>query len=659
MNKSIRIYLLLLFALVLGFAVWMPGKAQDTGRAGLVVQYSDGSVVTRCVTFSESSITGNDLLNRSGLSVISSYGSMGATVCKIGNDGCSADDCFCQSPANYWSYWYLKDGSWQYSSLGASSRNVQSGDVEGWRWGSGSTAPALYTFSQICQEAANTPTFTSIPPSATTAPATETPVPTATNIPTDTPLSVSESQAHPTVTPRPSATAASLSAQSSGPVKQAAQSTATTGAEPLPEASPTTAQSEPPTESAIAAAPADSPAQPAEAQADEPTKVALAKPAGGQEGASGSQEQPASIPAKATAGAQPALARASAADAASSQSSLNGGLILGVAGYLIFGAILAGLLVFAIVLLVFRRRLKKRLLSFAIYFLTSALGIFSFLYPFFLPGLAQTSAENQMHASEMPWMITLLLGLCLLVLLYEVQSQAANARIIALLGVLIALNSVLRFIEIAMPGPGGFSPVFFLIILTGYAYGGRFGFLMGALTLLVSAFITGGVGPWLPYQMFTAGWIGMSAPLVRAPARLLGCFKNRREVYLLAIFGALWGYTYGAIMNLWSWPLIAGPAEQYWTPGVGAIETLHRYGVYYMLTSFAWDTTAALGNIALLLFLGEPILRALRRFQQRFTFSYQPGAQTTAQSAGQISEQTAAQTAPQTAALASAEGRQP
>lgn len=290
--------------------------------------------------------------------------------------------------------------------------------------------------------------------------------------------------------------------------------------------------------------------------------------------------------------------------------------------------------------------MKNHLLSFAIYLLTTSLGIFSFLYPFFLPDLVQSSPENQLHASEMPWMITLLLGLCLLVLLYEVQSQAANARIIALLGVLIAINSVLRFIEIAMPGPGGFSPIFFLIILTGYAYGGRFGFLMGALTLLVSAFVTGGVGPWLPYQMFTAGWIGMSAPLCRAPARLLGFYQKRHEVFLLCVFGALWGYTYGAIMNLWSWPLIAGPTNQYWAPGVGFAETLRRYAVYYMLTSFAWDTTAALGNIALLLFLGEPILRALRRFQQRFTFLYQPVDRLVGQPAGRPVDQPAILTSP-------------
>ena len=49
------------------------------------------------------------------------------------------------------------------------------------------------------------------------------------------------------------------------------------------------------------------------------------------------------------------------------------------------------------------------------------------------------------------------------------------------------------------------------LILGGYVFGARFGFLFGAFALLVSALITGGVGPWLPYQMFAAGWMGLSA----------------------------------------------------------------------------------------------------------------------------------------------------
>ena len=47
--------------------------------------------------------------------------------------------------------------------------------------------------------------------------------------------------------------------------------------------------------------------------------------------------------------------------------------------------------------------------------------------------------------------------------------------------------------------------------LAGYIFGARFGFLLGVMTLLVSALLTGGVGPWLPYQMFTAGWIGLTS----------------------------------------------------------------------------------------------------------------------------------------------------
>ena len=63
---------------------------------------------------------------------------------------------------------------------------------------------------------------------------------------------------------------------------------------------------------------------------------------------------------------------------------------------------------------------------------------------------------------------------------------------------LVAVNATLRFLEVALPGPGGFSPIFPLIVLAGYVFGGRFGFLMGALTLLVSAIVTGASGPGCP-----------------------------------------------------------------------------------------------------------------------------------------------------------------
>ncbi len=271
--------------------------------------------------------------------------------------------------------------------------------------------------------------------------------------------------------------------------------------------------------------------------------------------------------------------------------------------------------------------MANRLLSFALYLTATLTGVASFVYPFFTPRLAQNLSLSQVRAGESPLMYTLLLGLCLAVLLFEVQGQAVDAKLIALLGMLVAINAALRFIEVAIPGPGGFSPVFFLIILTGYVFGGRFGFIMGALTLLVSAIVTGGAGPWLPSQMFAAGWVGMSAPLAAWLGRALRLEGRRGEIVLLALFGATWGLGYGLIMNLWSWPFIAGPADQYYAPGSGAAEALRRYAAYYLVTSLAWDLAAAAGNVLLVLLAGAPTLRALRRFQQRFTFSYQEGGQ--------------------------------
>ena len=269
---------------------------------------------------------------------------------------------------------------------------------------------------------------------------------------------------------------------------------------------------------------------------------------------------------------------------------------------------------------------SSKILSVLIYGLSTALGIIALVYPFFFPVAVENTPMGLARMGEMPLMLTVLLGLCLVVLLYETQGQAFNTKMIALLGVLVAINAALRFIEVAIPGPGGFSPIFFLIVLTGYIYGGKFGFLMGSLTIFVSALVTGGVGPWLPSQMFAAGWAGMSAPLCRPAVHWLRSENKRGEVVILAVFGVLWGFLYGFIMNLWSWPFIAGPAEQYWAPGTGFAETLNRYLAYYAVTSLGWDILRAVGNALLILGFGTPTLLALRRFQRRFDFNYTPAS---------------------------------
>lgn len=255
----------------------------------------------------------------------------------------------------------------------------------------------------------------------------------------------------------------------------------------------------------------------------------------------------------------------------------------------------------------------------SIYLLSTLLGLTAFLYPFLIPMRPAGEPAVAAQGLDAPIVTALLLGLALVALLIELQGQTMGAKTVALLGVLVAMNSVLRFVEVAIPGPGGFTPTFAPIILAGYVFGVRFGFLFGAFTFLASGLITGGVGPWLPYQMTAAGWMGMSAGVLGhlLPAAPPRGAPRRREIWTLCLFGFAWGFLYGAIMNLYAWPFASGPPEQYWTPGIGTAATVGRYLVFYTATSLWWDLAGAVGNVALILTLGAPLVGAFERFRRR------------------------------------------
>lgn len=266
----------------------------------------------------------------------------------------------------------------------------------------------------------------------------------------------------------------------------------------------------------------------------------------------------------------------------------------------------------------------SKFLSAFILLLASWLGLWAFIYPFFLPDTGQGSATQMgmAHAADAPLIFVLLLGLCLLVIIANLETRRMDARLVAVLGVLAGMNATLRLV----PGPLGFSAIFFLPILCGYVFGADFGFLLGALSLLVSGLITGGIGPWLPFQMFAAGWVGMVGgwlPHIRTRPRL--------EVVLLAGWGLLSGFLYGIIMNLWFWPYLAAPLQQttgsepggvmFWEARLGLGSTLIRYGLFYLTTSLWWDAGRAIGNLLLILLVGLPVLKLLYRFEQRFRFN--------------------------------------
>jgi energy-coupling factor transport system substrate-specific component len=222
------------------------------------------------------------------------------------------------------------------------------------------------------------------------------------------------------------------------------------------------------------------------------------------------------------------------------------------------------------------------------------------------------------HAQDAPLVTLLLTLLCVVVVVANFTDHQMSARTVAVLGVLTAVNAVLR----AVPGPAGFSAIFFLLGLCGYVYGGTFGFLMGVLSILVSALIGGGVGPWLPYQMFASGWMGLTSGWLPDLRR-----HRRAELAMLAAWTAVWGLVFGAIMNLWFWPYIAAVQSipgQNWEPGLRALQGLKRYGAFYLATSLWWDVWRAAGNAALILFLGPALLKVLRRFERVLGFEIAP-----------------------------------
>lgn len=236
----------------------------------------------------------------------------------------------------------------------------------------------------------------------------------------------------------------------------------------------------------------------------------------------------------------------------------------------------------------------------------------AFALPFAASG--STSASRLTEGSLLLGIVT---AAALIVAVGELARQAGPgnlARATALLGVLVALDAALRLI----PSLLGASPIFVLIILVGYVFGSAFGFTMGALTLLLSAIVTAGIGPWLPFQMICAAWIGAGAgllPMVSTP-------QKQRSV--LAGYGVLVGLLYGALLNLYSWPFTApGTAiEQslYWVPGLSLAESLERYWRFYLTTSLLHDATRAVATSALLIVAGPAVIRLLRRFRLRVSW---------------------------------------
>ncbi len=238
--------------------------------------------------------------------------------------------------------------------------------------------------------------------------------------------------------------------------------------------------------------------------------------------------------------------------------------------------------------------------------LVSVTGLIAFGWPLFV-----TPGSELAHGTDAPLVFALVLPLLLAVVLAEMSEGGMDVKAVAMLGVLSAVGAALRPLG---AGTAGLETVFFLLVLGGRVFGAGFGFVLGATTLFASALITGGVGPWLPFQMLGAAWVGWGAGL-------LPPMRGRREVALLAAYGAVAGLAYGLLLNFSFWPFATGMGGGLsFVAGEPVSENLHRFFIFSVSTSLGWDLGRALTNITLILVTGRAVLGALRRAARRAAF---------------------------------------
>ncbi|MFC9128427.1 ECF transporter S component [Streptomyces sp. NPDC057099] len=248
--------------------------------------------------------------------------------------------------------------------------------------------------------------------------------------------------------------------------------------------------------------------------------------------------------------------------------------------------------------------------SLAALLLVSAVGVAAFGWPFLAPPTSQLSA----HAQDAPWLFAGLLVLLVGVVAAAISESGLGPKAVAMLGVLAATGAALRPIG---AGTAGIEPMFFLMVLSGRVLGPGFGFVLGSVTMFASALLTGGVGPWLPFQMLAMGWFAMGAGLLPGPDRLRG----RTELTLLAAYGFLAAFAYGTVMNMAGWPFMSALASNVaFDPQATVPANLARFLAYCLATSLGWDLGRAVVTVVLTLTLGPAVLRALRRATRRAAF---------------------------------------
>ncbi len=257
---------------------------------------------------------------------------------------------------------------------------------------------------------------------------------------------------------------------------------------------------------------------------------------------------------------------------------------------------------------------RLRPLSSIALMVTTLVGIGAFVWP--LLARPDQVGSASAHQTDAPWLLIVLLPLLVVTILGEMTAGRLDAKAVALLGVLAAVGTALR---LPTGGVAGLELVFFVFLPGGRVFGRGFGFVLGATTIFASALVVGGIGPWLPFQMFAAGWVGFGA----------GCLpraSGRRELVLLGAYGVVAGLLYGVALDLWFWPFSSAETTVSFVAGDGVVNNLRRFWAFHLSTALGFDLMRGVSMVMLMAILGRPTLAALRRASRRAHFDTSPAA---------------------------------
>ena len=179
--------------------------------------------------------------------------------------------------------------------------------------------------------------------------------------------------------------------------------------------------------------------------------------------------------------------------------------------------------------------------------------------------------------------------LALLLFTAGFEKRSTGTRRMVITAVMTALCFAGRFIPFL-------KPISALTIITGMYLGGEAGFLVGALTAVLSNFYFG-QGPWTAFQMLAWGMIGLFGGVLSPLLR-----KNR--MFLLG-YGLIAGLMYSFTMDIWT---VLWYAEGF---------SIKLY-LSALVTAIPYTASYAVSNVLFLALLAKPFGEKLERIKIKY-----------------------------------------